>query len=63
MAPSAYHNWADGNYEKGKKHFWLMRIVGVPAGDIEVDVPAVLTFEDYLAGRDAIVQRIFELER
>ena len=48
MAPSAYHNWADRNYEKGKKHFWLMRFVGVPAEDIEVALPAVVTFGDYL---------------
>jgi hypothetical protein len=53
-----YHNWEDTNYDRNKPHFWLMRQVGVPAGDLSIDMPVEMSFADYLSGRDTILEAI-----
>ena len=60
FAAHAYHNWEDRNYDSDKQYFWLMRRVGVPAGDIDVDLLVEVSFADYLSGRDTVLDTIFD---
>ncbi len=57
-AAHRYHNWENTNYDRNKQHFWLMRQVGVPAGDLNIDMPVEISFIDYLSGRDSVVEAI-----
>lgn len=54
----AAHNWEDGVYEKDVRYFWLMRFLGVPAGDINVDMPVAVSFQEYLRGEDPVLNAI-----
>lgn len=60
FAAYRYHNWEDGKYDDGKKYFWLMRFVGVPVGDMDIQLPATARFRDYLEKRDTVLERIHE---
>jgi hypothetical protein len=60
FAGQAFHNWETKDYEKDKKHFWLMKLIGVPAGNIEVDIPATMKFKDYIKGKDSVLEKITE---
>jgi hypothetical protein len=60
FAAYRYHNWENTNYERDKQHFWLMKQVGVPAEDLDVDLPAGVLFADYLAGQDTVVEMILK---
>jgi hypothetical protein len=57
-AARRYHNWASTDYDRSKPHFWLMRVVGVPAGDLSIDMPVEVSFRDYVSGRDSVVEAI-----
>ena len=54
----AAHNWEDGVYEADRRYFWLMHQLGVPAGDIDVDIPVTVSFQDYPLGEDPILNAI-----
>jgi hypothetical protein len=60
FAGHAYHNWENGIYDPEKNHFWLMKKVGVPARDIDIDLPVSVSFDDYLEGRDTVVEAVLE---
>lgn len=55
-----YHNWATTDYDRSKRHFWLMRRMGVAAGDLAIDLPAENSFADYLAARDPALEAIVD---
>jgi len=60
-AATAFHDWAEDSFEPGKTFFPnLFR--GVAAGDIHVDIPAPISFQDYLAGRDPAIDAIASRE-
>jgi len=62
FAAYAYHNWENKKYDREKKYFWLMRFVGVPAENLDVQYPVTVSFQDYLNGRDTIVDTILNAE-
>lgn len=55
-----YHNWATTDYDRSKRHFWLMRRMGVPAGDLAIDLPAVGSFADYRAAQDPALEAVLD---
>ena len=57
----AAHNWEDGVYETGTRYFWLMQSLGVPAGDIDVDIPVAVLYQDYLQGKDPVLSAIMAM--
>lgn len=50
------HDWQN-KFTIGKT-FWLNAIYGVPARNLDVDKEIQLSFEDYLNGKDAILEWI-----
>jgi len=58
---SAYHDWADGCSDWGRC-YWVNILFGVAAGDFDVDMPAPLTFADYIRGQDTAINAIVAAE-
>jgi len=58
FAAYRYHNWENGKYDDGKKYFWLMRFIGVPVGDMDIDLPVSSRFKDYIEKRDTVLENI-----
>jgi hypothetical protein len=56
-AATAHHDFAEARFEIGKSYLWDLQIA-VAAGDIDVDLPVTLSFQDYLAGRDPVLDVI-----
>lgn len=54
---SAEHDWQDDSFTFGKT-FWVNSFYGVAAKDLHVDKEIKLSFEDYLNGKDPILDWI-----
>ncbi|MBZ9730117.1 hypothetical protein LB467_10505 [Salegentibacter sp. JZCK2] len=53
----AEHDWQDDNFTLGKS-FWVNIFYGVPAKNLNVDKEIKLSFEDYMNGKDPILNWI-----
>lgn len=56
LAAQGYHNWADGCTEKPECGF--NTLYDVAAGSLSPDIPITVTFEDYVNGRDPMLEAI-----
>jgi hypothetical protein len=56
-AATAFHDFAEARFELGKTFFNDL-FYSVPAGDIDVDLPITVSFEDYLSGHDPVLDAI-----
>ncbi len=56
-AATAFHDSAEAHFEFGKTYFTDL-FHAVPAGDIDVDLPVTVSFEDYVSGHDPLLQAI-----
>ena len=56
-AATAFHDFAEARFELGKTFFGDL-FYSVPAGDIDVDLPVTVSFEDYLSVRDPVLEAI-----
>jgi hypothetical protein len=56
-AATDHHDWAEDSFELGKTHFPNL-FHGVAAGNIDVDLPVTTSFQDYLSGRDPVLEAI-----
>jgi hypothetical protein len=55
----AYHDWKNGCSILQIRTCYLMNYrYGVAAGDLSPDIPAVISFNDYLAGEDTVLKAI-----
>lgn len=52
------HDWQDNKFTPGKT-FWVNAFYGVPAKNLNVDKEIKLSSEDYLSGKDPILDWIF----
>jgi len=57
-AATALHDFAEAHFELGKTFFPNL-FFAVPAGNIDVDFPVTLSFQDYLSGHDPVLEAIF----
>ncbi len=61
MAATGHHDWAEAGFELGKTHFPNL-FHGVAVGNIDIDLPVTVSFQDYLAGRDPVLEAITSRE-
>lgn len=57
-AATAFHNFAEADFVLGKTFFKDL-FYAVPAGDLDVDLPVSVSFQDYLSGHDPLLEVIF----
>ncbi|MCP2680003.1 S41 family peptidase [Maricaulaceae bacterium NA33B04] len=58
---TGYHDWENGCSD-WSRCFWINTLFGVAVGQVEVDLPAALTFADYARGVDTGMEPIFAAE-
>ena len=56
-AATAFHDFAEDDFDFGKTYFTDL-FHGVAAGDIDVDLPVPISFQDYLFGHDPVLEAI-----
>ncbi len=56
-----FHNWADGCGPQDDC-FWPAVVYGRAVGDLVPDVTVPMNFETYVAGRDQVLDRVWQLE-
>lgn len=52
---NGYHDWGNGSTDL-EHHYWPSVVYGGAAGSLEPDVPVKMTFADYAAGRDTMLE-------
>jgi hypothetical protein len=60
-AATAFHDFAKADFELGKTFFKDL-FYAVPAGDIDVDLPITVSFQDYLSGHDPVLEIILSAQ-
>jgi len=58
---NGYHDWEDHKIIPFKT-FFLNILFGVPAKELDIDLPAMNSFEDYINGRDVCLDKILKVE-
>ena len=58
---TGYHDWENGCSD-WSRCFWINILFGVAVGEVEVDLPAALTYADYARGIDTGMEAIFAAE-
>jgi hypothetical protein len=56
-AATAFHDFAEARFELGKT-FFNDFFYSVPAGDLHVDLPVTVSFEDYLSGHGPVLDLV-----
>ena len=56
-AATTIHDFAEAEFELGKT-FFMDLFLAVPAGDLDVDLPVTVSFQDYLSGHDPVLEAI-----
>jgi len=56
-AATAFHDFAHADFELGKTFFGDL-FLHVPAGDIDINLPVTVSFQDYLSGQDPLLETI-----
>ena len=56
-AATAFHDFEGARFELGKTYF-MDFLYSVPAGDIDVDLPVTVSFEEYVTARDPVLEAL-----